>query len=50
MKYVWVYLSEADFGSAAGGGNIFTSYFSGFISKPAEPLIWAAAFFASASM
>ncbi|PNV59894.1 sodium-dependent transporter [Clostridium sp. chh4-2] len=45
MKYVWVYLSSADFGSAADGASVFTAYFSGFISKPVEPLLWAAAFF-----
>lgn len=44
MKYVWVYLSGAHFGTPSPGSSVFVDYFSAFISKPAEPLIWGAVF------
>lgn len=44
MKYVWVYMSGADFGAFGSGDIRFSAYFADFISKPGEPLIWGAVF------
>lgn len=41
LKYIWVYLSGADFGT---GQAAYENYFTGFIAKPVEPLIWGAVF------
>ncbi|WP_418666773.1 sodium-dependent transporter [Allofournierella sp.] len=43
LKYVWVYLTGADFGA---GPDRYSAFFSGFISQPLQPLVWAAAFLA----
>lgn len=45
MKYVWVYLTGANFGSGTDS-SVFTGYFAEFISRPAEPLVWGAVFLA----
>lgn len=41
LKYIWVYLTGADFGT---GESRFQDYFSGFISEPVVPLLWGAVF------
>ena len=41
LKYIWVYVSGAHFGT---GLNPYQTYFTEFIAKPAEPLLWGAAF------
>ncbi len=44
LKYIWVYISGANFGTAPAETSVFTQYFVNFISKPVEPLIWGAVF------
>ena len=36
LKYIWVYLTGADFG---GGATQYQDYFMNFVSSPIEPLI-----------
>lgn len=41
LKYIWVYLTGANFGASA---SPYQTYFAEFIAEPAEPLIWGAVF------
>ena len=41
LKYVIAYLTDADFYT---GAVTYQEYFSGFISKPVEPLVWGLVF------
>lgn len=41
MKYIFAYVTDGSFG---GGAVTYQEYFSGFISKPVEPLIWGLCF------
>ena len=43
LKYVWVYLTGADFGPGAAP---YSAFFAAFITRPVEPLVWGAAFLA----
>ncbi len=43
MKYIWTYLSGADFGAGEGA---YQTYFLSFIASPVEPLIWGLVFLA----
>lgn len=43
LKYIWVYISGAHFPDTA---TPYQDYFAGFISRPAEPLLWGAVFLA----
>ncbi len=44
MKYISVYLTGADFSAFGNDSSRFSAYFADFISRPAEPLLWGAAF------
>ena len=44
MKYIAVYLTGADFSAFGNDSSRFSAYFADFISRPAEPLLWGAAF------